>query len=329
MIFDCYKLKLSVSKNWQLFSNFNTGQFWSQKQLKTNWAHFFEHKERPQFANIWQSLVKYSSQFCWLTQTLFSQFCQVAPWKSQVSCDSPLILPMEARCVWLWLSISTSSASLTFFCNVCWQSSTTLLTVSFRQPKLWNTCNEVATWLWFCLKEKTKPFNLSTSYQWFLSGNPGCEILVMKLSLDWFCLKEKRKRKQKIIQFVNTLSTVGPWHLAPCVLSLFAPLISQRNTGISEFHVTCWVDKIWQLDGSWPNSLALVASNSVWGCYFFNLKKEKKKSPILSMVSQFLKNIIAPSGRIGGRLPFGHVTLWSVSTVEDYSVSTVKRQPQF
>ena len=56
MIFDCYKLKLSVSKNWQLFSNFNTRQFWSQKQLKTNWAHFFEHKERPQWANIWQSL---------------------------------------------------------------------------------------------------------------------------------------------------------------------------------------------------------------------------------------------------------------------------------
>ena len=56
MIFDCYKLKLSVSKNWQLFSNFNTRQFWSQKQLKTNWAHFSEHKERPQCANIWQSL---------------------------------------------------------------------------------------------------------------------------------------------------------------------------------------------------------------------------------------------------------------------------------
>ena len=57
MIFDCYKLKLNVSKYWQLFSNFNTHQFWSQKQLKTNWAHFFEHKERPQCANIWQSLV--------------------------------------------------------------------------------------------------------------------------------------------------------------------------------------------------------------------------------------------------------------------------------
>ena len=56
MTFDCYKLKLSVSKNWQLFSNFNTHQFWSQKQLKANWAHFFEHKERPQCANIWQSL---------------------------------------------------------------------------------------------------------------------------------------------------------------------------------------------------------------------------------------------------------------------------------
>ena len=40
------------------FSNFNTHQFWSQKQLKTNWAHFFEHKERPQCANIWQSLAK-------------------------------------------------------------------------------------------------------------------------------------------------------------------------------------------------------------------------------------------------------------------------------
>ena len=58
-IFDCYKLKLSVSKNWQLFSNFNTHQFWSQKQLKTNWAHFFEHKERPQCA-IWQSLTWYT-----------------------------------------------------------------------------------------------------------------------------------------------------------------------------------------------------------------------------------------------------------------------------
>ena len=56
MIFDWTKLKHSVSKNWQLFSNFNTRQFWSQKQLKTNWAHFFEHKERPQCANIWQSL---------------------------------------------------------------------------------------------------------------------------------------------------------------------------------------------------------------------------------------------------------------------------------
>ena len=38
------------------FSNFSTRQFWSQKQLKTNWAHFSEHKERPQCANIWQSL---------------------------------------------------------------------------------------------------------------------------------------------------------------------------------------------------------------------------------------------------------------------------------
>ena len=57
MIFDCYKLKLSVSKNWQLFSKFNTHQFWRQKQLKNNWAHFFEHKEHPQCANyIWQSL---------------------------------------------------------------------------------------------------------------------------------------------------------------------------------------------------------------------------------------------------------------------------------
>ena len=44
MMFDCYKLKLSVSKNWQLFSNFNTHQFWSQKQLKTNWTHFFNIK---------------------------------------------------------------------------------------------------------------------------------------------------------------------------------------------------------------------------------------------------------------------------------------------
>ena len=65
MIFDCYKLKLSVSKNWQLFSNFNTRQFWSQKQLKTNWAHFFEHKERPQCADIWQSLSLYSRPPCW------------------------------------------------------------------------------------------------------------------------------------------------------------------------------------------------------------------------------------------------------------------------
>ena len=53
-----YKLKLSVSKNWQLFSNFNTHQFWSQKQLKTNWAHFFKHKEHPQCASIWQSLTQ-------------------------------------------------------------------------------------------------------------------------------------------------------------------------------------------------------------------------------------------------------------------------------
>ena len=57
-----YKLKLNVSKNWQLFSNFNTHQFWSQKQLKTNWAQFFEHKERPQCANIWQSLIKHQVQ---------------------------------------------------------------------------------------------------------------------------------------------------------------------------------------------------------------------------------------------------------------------------
>ena len=55
MIFDCYQLKLSVhvSKNSQLFfSNFSICQFWSQKQLKTNWAHFCEHKEHPQFAEV-------------------------------------------------------------------------------------------------------------------------------------------------------------------------------------------------------------------------------------------------------------------------------------
>ena len=36
----------TVSKNLQLLSNFSTHQFWSQKQPKTNWAHFFEHKEQ-------------------------------------------------------------------------------------------------------------------------------------------------------------------------------------------------------------------------------------------------------------------------------------------
>ena len=56
MIFDCYQLKLSVSENWQLFSNFSILKFWSRKQLKTNWTHFFEHKECPQFADMWQSL---------------------------------------------------------------------------------------------------------------------------------------------------------------------------------------------------------------------------------------------------------------------------------
>ena len=71
MIFDCYLLKLSVSKNWQLFSNFNTRQFWSQKQPKTNWAHFFEHKERPQCANIWQSLPMALENFVWFQSLLY------------------------------------------------------------------------------------------------------------------------------------------------------------------------------------------------------------------------------------------------------------------
>ena len=44
----------------------------------------------------------------------------------------------------------------------------------------------------------------------------------------------------------------------------------QPETGISEFHVTCWVDKTQQEDGSRPNPFALVVSDSVcWGCYFF------------------------------------------------------------
>ena len=47
-----------VSKNWQLLSNFSTHKFWSQNHLKTNWAHFFEHKECPQCTDIWQSLTK-------------------------------------------------------------------------------------------------------------------------------------------------------------------------------------------------------------------------------------------------------------------------------
>ena len=41
-----------LQKSASTFSNFSTHQFWSQKQLKTKWAHFFEHKEHPQFANI-------------------------------------------------------------------------------------------------------------------------------------------------------------------------------------------------------------------------------------------------------------------------------------
>ena len=41
MIFDCYELKLSVSKNWQLFSNFNTHQFWSQKTAKNQLGTLF------------------------------------------------------------------------------------------------------------------------------------------------------------------------------------------------------------------------------------------------------------------------------------------------
>ena len=82
MIFNCYKLKLSVSKNWQLFSNFNTHQFWSQKQLKTNWAHFFEHKERPQCANIWQSLKEIG---CWTEKLItFCHFSPVSAWPKKL-----------------------------------------------------------------------------------------------------------------------------------------------------------------------------------------------------------------------------------------------------
>ena len=55
--------KLGV-KNFGVKNSFDViKQFWSQKQLKTNWAHFFEHKERPQCANIWQSLA--SSSVFW------------------------------------------------------------------------------------------------------------------------------------------------------------------------------------------------------------------------------------------------------------------------
>ena len=42
-----------IDNFFQISTHINFG---SQEQLKTNWAHFFEHKERPQCANIWQSL---------------------------------------------------------------------------------------------------------------------------------------------------------------------------------------------------------------------------------------------------------------------------------
>ena len=99
--------------------------------------------------------------------------------------------------------------------------------------------------------------------------------------------------------------TAEPWHLAPCVLSSFAPLIlqrdlpsCQRDTGISELHISRWVDRTRQEDKSWPNPLALV-----------------------------IVKVIAPSGRVGGQTEqsfcFARITLRCVSSVDDYSVPTV------
>ena len=114
MIFDCYKLKLSVLKNWQLFSNFNTRQFWSQTQLKTNWAHFFEHKEHPQCANIWQSLRISSTVpiprvfFFFLTR----RYSCIACWE----CVEPVSTLSQCSCH--WFSDNTFGVKLDLVCHV-------------------------------------------------------------------------------------------------------------------------------------------------------------------------------------------------------------------
>ena len=52
-----HDIRLLPAETWGIkelvtFFKFEHCLNWSQKRLKTNWTHFFEYKERPQYADI-------------------------------------------------------------------------------------------------------------------------------------------------------------------------------------------------------------------------------------------------------------------------------------
>ena len=57
--------------------------------------------------------------------------------------------PLLCMCCCCDISV-TSRADLTVFCRLSLHNASTRSTVISRVPRLWNTCRDVATWVWFC-----------------------------------------------------------------------------------------------------------------------------------------------------------------------------------
>ena len=78
-------------------------------------------------------------------------------------------------------------------------------------------------------------------------------------------------------------------------------------TGISEFYVTCQMDKTQQEAGSWALNPALVASVNSWWCYFFKLS-----------------DLIADRGQWYFQVCQGHSALWELWKPPELWVLTLK-----
>ena len=98
----------------------NLDLIWNQKQLKTNGTHSFEHRECPQYAQIWQSTLAYlyaqwGSNFAQLPWCAvikeFKIWNQVHFWPLSECYGAMAMLPFRYECKLLYLQIERDNTA--------------------------------------------------------------------------------------------------------------------------------------------------------------------------------------------------------------------------